>query len=202
MLNFTPFTGSERKRYGVMRLLLLGCFLFSVPIVWGGDPVFLDRSAVCPQISFAWQENRSPAVFAEKENANSRCSRKKRLTLAQVRELALSATQNPDSKKVLLGRYFAHSDSSYNVRAGKEYTFFELKDWDEIYKQVGFNYSQMWRISKRFMKNQMKQQKDFYFSHDPNNPGGKGFSMEVAYLKKKKKGIRFVRKGNLWKAVW
>lgn len=202
MLNFTRFRRSEGKGRRVMRLLLLGCFLFPVQIVWGGGPVFLDRPAACSRISFAWQENLSPGVFAEKENASIRCIRRKRLTFAQVRELALSATRNPDSKKVLLGRYFAHNDSSYNVRAGKEYTFFELKNWDEIYKQVGFNYSQMWRISKRFMKNQMKQQKDFYFSHDPNVPGGKGFSMEVAYLKKKKKGIRFVRKGNLWKAVW
>lgn len=181
--------------------IVLWAFLFPGQLWCGGELAFLSHSTTgLRDALISQQESFSGEKSVAEGNGAVRFSKK--LTKKQIKELALSATQNPDSKKVMLGRYIENSDSSYNVKAGTEYTFFELRNWDEIYRQTGFEYDQMWRICERFMKNQMKHGKDFYFSHDPNDPKGRGFSMEVSYLKKEKKRIRFIRTGDLWKAVW
>ncbi len=146
----------------------------------------------------------TPVLYAQQEvSPVSSSSKVRKFTQNEIARLALLATKNAESQKVMMGSYVPNSPASYNRRAGTEYTYYELANWDSLYQQVGRDYEEMWKIGKRFMDNQLKQKKIFYFSHDPNHPRSRGFLRELWYLQKKKKGVRFIQEGDaLWKAVW
>jgi hypothetical protein len=119
---------------------------------------------------------------------------------AVYRSLAVAATKNANATKVLLGKYVANSAESYNVRAGSEYTFFNLDNWNEVLKSFGNDLTKMWEINKQFLKNQIDAGKDVFLSHDPSKATGY-FLEEVNYLKEE--GFKtFKQVGeNLWQAV-
>ena len=97
------------------------------------------------------------------------------------------------------------SQVSYNRAAGKEYVFYELESWDEIYKLVNESDAEMLRINKRFIDNQFEANNAFYFSHNPLEADG-FFRDENIYItevvKNKGQTISFIKEGNYWKAIW
>ena len=101
----------------------------------------------------------------------------------EVRILVRKATQNGNAKKVMLGKYIEDSPLSYNARAGKDHTFFEMKDelWREVSQKVNNDHKEIWKINKQFIDEQFKQKKDFFLSHNPENQKGFYFD-EIDYL--------------------
>jgi len=73
------------------------------------------------------------------------------------------------TKGVMLGKYDDNlSKVSYNrVAKDGEYTYFEMDNWDEIYKLVNESDDEMWKINKQFIDNQKALNKEFYFSQEP-----------------------------------
>ena len=98
------------------------------------------------------------------------------------------------------------SKTSYNrVAKDGEYTYFEMDNWDGIYKLVNKTDDEMWKINERFIDNQLNRNVSLYFSHNPLQADG-FFKREVDYLTikiaEKKKTISFIKEGNYWKAIW
>ncbi len=91
----------------------------------------------------------------------------------EVRILVRKATQNGSSKKVMLGKYIREPlEESYNYRAGKDHTFFEMKGdlWEEVVLKTNNDKEEIWKINKEFIDQQAKANKEFFLSHDPYNP--------------------------------
>jgi hypothetical protein len=107
-------------------------------------------------------------------------------TAKQIDEYVRLATKNPNSKKVMLGKYIENDPTSYHIRANNEgYTYFQLDDWQTIYNNVGNNYEEMWKINKQFIDSQIDANKIFYFSHNPSTVNTQGMIREINYLKEK-----------------
>lgn len=125
-----------------------------------------------------------------------------KLTLKQIEEYAKLATKNSDKRKVMLGKYVPNNNTSYEIMAGKEYTFYQLDNWDEVYRNVGNDYEEMWKLNQKFLDDQISSGKEFYFSHDPFSPvNATGYAREINYLIDK--GVKdFIKEGNIWKAIW
>ncbi len=123
------------------------------------------------------------------------------LAKGQIQKFSQAATKNPKASKVMLGSFEEGSAASYDVRAGKDYTYFNLDNWNNVFKSVNGNYEEMWKINKQFLNRQWKDGKDFFFSHDPNNPLTEGLKREIIELIKL--GVRdFKLVGEkLWKAI-
>ena len=125
-----------------------------------------------------------------------------KFTTKEVDEFAKAATKNPDSKKIILGKYVENSPLSYDVIAKEgNYTYFNLDNWNEAFEMVGKNRDEMWRVNEKFLDDQIDKGKEIFFSHDPWKANGY-FEKEVLYLIDK--GAKdFVKLENgLWKAIW
>lgn len=115
--------------------------------------------------------------------------------------LARIATHNGEARKVMLGKFIENSLDSYIERAGSEYTYFDLKHWQEtIESNFGGDLNKMWNVNKKFIDNQIAGGKDFFFSHNPEKAKGI-LKKEVDYLKTK--GFNSYKQiaKNLWQAV-
>ena len=58
----------------------------------------------------------------------------------------------------------------------------------------------MWKINENFLKQQIKQKKDIYLSHNPNEwiDTDTYYGKELRFLKRK--GYEFIEDGDIWKA--
>lgn len=94
-------------------------------------------------------------------------------------------------------------EESYNYRAGKDHTFFEMKGslWEETFEKVNENEDEIWKINKEFIDQQVKANKEIFLSHDPyNEKFYKGFyQKEIDYLTKELKYTIEKIEENLWK---
>lgn len=128
-----------------------------------------------------------------------------KFTEQQIQEYVALATKNPDSKKVMLGKYDNLEPTSYIQRAGKEYTYFDMgvEKWKEAETFVNKNADEMWKINKEFINKQKALGKDFYFSHEPWNAQSHEYlSKEAEYLiDLGVKDFKQIDK-NTWKAIW
>jgi len=130
----------------------------------------------------------------------------------QINDLAINATKNANTDKVMLGKYNRNlNEVSYNRAAGTSFTYFEMDNWDEVYKLVNESDDELWKINQRFIRNQFDLQKPFYFSHDPNNIIIVGYSSfykrEIDLLKqlvknKFGKTAKFTPSNKYWKLEW
>lgn len=71
-----------------------------------------------------------------------------------------------------------------------------MDNWDEIVKIVGEE--NIWNINEQFLSQQVDQGKEFILSHDPNKASGY-YAKEVQFLIDK--GYKFIKDGNIWKAI-
>jgi len=122
----------------------------------------------------------------------------------EVRILVRKATQNGSSKKVMLGKYIREPlEESYNYRAGKDHTFFEMKGdlWKDVVSKTNNDKEEIWKINKEFIDQQAKANKEFFLSHDPYNlEYYNGFyQKEIDYLTKDLKFSIEKVEENLWK---
>ncbi len=109
----------------------------------------------------------------------------KEFTKEQIDAIVAEATKNPHSNKVMLGRYNrVLSEISYDREAGKEYSYYELDNWDDLYSLVGEDFEQMFKLNEQFIEKQFSLGKQFFFSHNPNNPQGMSYPLEIELLKK------------------
>jgi len=93
--------------------------------------------------------------------------------------------------------------NSYITKAGSDYTYFDLDNkWDEVYNLVNKSKDEIWKINKKFIKNQKAAGKEFWFSHDPFSPSDvQYFAREVNELIEL--GVKdFQKIDDLWKAIW
>ena len=95
--------------------------------------------------------------------------------------LARLGTHNPESSKVMLGKFEDGGATSYIARAGNEFTYFSLPEWDAISQIIGEN--DMWLINEAFLNQQIALGETFYASHSIANATGYFFH-EINHLSK------------------
>lgn len=132
----------------------------------------------------------------------------------QVNDLALSSTRIPPSSKgFMLGKYDQDlSKISYNrVAESDNYTYFEMENYDEIYKLVNESRDEMWRINEKIIKDQFNSNGPFFFSHNPTDinvvGAGSFYDQEIELLKrlvleKHGKTAKFIKSNQYWKLEW
>ena len=134
---------------------------------------------------------------------------KRVFTQREIDMYVAKSTKNKDKGRVLLGKYIENSPTSYEKRAELEnYTFFQLDDWNEVYK-IAKSDDEMWKINKEFIRKQRELNKEFFLSHNPfDSKYKRGFyEKEVNYLttpiNQGGLGGRITQiNQNLWKVVW
>lgn len=114
------------------------------------------------------------------------------------------AINNSDSDTVALG-----NTGTYDILAEKEgYTYFKMSDdaWNMLEKDTSYNYDEIWKVNKKFLDEQIKQNKKIILTADPDKgyylPDGQKrfFQREIDYLKSL--GYEFVKiKEGIWEAV-
>ncbi len=111
-------------------------------------------------------------------------------------DLAASAARNPDSDKVVLGKFLEDGKSYTKVGAHYEATYFKLDDWQDLSKTL--SQEDMWKINESFLRQQITQGKEIILSHDPTKATG-FFAREVDYLEAL--GYTFTKDNWVWKAT-
>lgn len=108
-------------------------------------------------------------------------------------ELAVQATRNPDSSKVVLGKFLEDGKSYTKVGAHYEASYFKLDNWREVNNSL----DDMWPINEAFLDQQIMTGKEIILSHDPLKATGY-FKREVNYLTDL--GYKFEQDNWVWKA--
>lgn len=111
-------------------------------------------------------------------------------------DLAASAARNPNSDKVVLGKFLKDGKSYTKVSAHYDATYFKLDNWRELRKTM--SEEEMWKINESFLRQQIAQGKQIILSHDPAKATG-FFANEVDYLKSL--GYTFKKENWVWKAT-
>lgn len=136
------------------------------------------------------------------------------LSISQINDLAISSTKNQNSTKgIMLGKFDPDlSKVSYNrVAEADNYVYFEMDNWDGIYKLTNESKSEMWKINEKVINNQFNINKPFYFTHNPNDINivgvGSFYEQEIELLKqlvqqKYNKTAKFNPSGQYWKLEW
>ncbi len=108
-------------------------------------------------------------------------------------DLALQATKNPESNKVVLGKFLEDGKSYTKVGAHYEASYFKLDNWRELDNSL----DDMWPINEAFLDQQVRAGKEIILSHDPEKATGY-FKREVNYLQDL--GFKFEQDNWVWKA--
>ncbi len=118
---------------------------------------------------------------------------------AFFQKAAQAATHNPGATEVVLGRYIDGSPASYDaVARSRGSTYFSLKDWSHVGKEVGDD--GLRSVNKAFLDQQIQQGKTFLFTADPvTAPIGSFTNLEYTHLLAA--GYRLKREGTMYRAV-
>ena len=82
----------------------------------------------------------------------------------------------------MLGKYDNGGETSYIVKAGDDYAYFDLKDWSAIKDKYGFTDADMFKLfNESFLDDGINAGKLFQFSHNPIDDTG-ALGMEYNYL--------------------
>ncbi|MCP2087412.1 UNVERIFIED_ORG: filamentous hemagglutinin [Paraburkholderia sediminicola] len=121
-------------------------------------------------------------VLASKINNFYRDGASPEIIQQTFNQAALSSTHNAGASEVVLGKYIAGSDSSYEaVAQARGSTYFSMSDWATVQGQLGE--SQMWNINKAFLDQQMAAGKSFIFTADPAQASLRSYTYrEYQYL--------------------
>ncbi|KAF3999095.1 hypothetical protein [Glaciimonas immobilis] len=113
---------------------------------------------------------------------------------------ALSSTHNAGASEVILGKYVAGSNTSYDAIAkSRGATYFSMSDWGTVQGQLGAE--KMWNINKSFLDQQMAKGKTFVFTADPTLARIDSFTRQE-YVHLKKAGYQIQQtSGGFYRAV-
>ncbi|MFA7270915.1 MAG: LysM domain-containing protein [Sterolibacterium sp.] len=111
-------------------------------------------------------------------------------------ELATRATRNPDSARVVLGRFDEGGKSYVDVAAHYEASYFKLENYREL--SGSMTSYELWQVNKSFLDQQIKAGKEIILSHDPARARG-SFAREVQRLEDL--GYHFVPDAWVWRAL-
>ncbi len=82
----------------------------------------------------------------------------------------------------MLGKYDGGGPTSYITRAGNDYTYFSIDNWDDIKNEYGFTDDDMFKLfNESFLDDGINEGKIFQFSHDPTVDKG-ALGKEYRYL--------------------
>jgi len=100
----------------------------------------------------------------------------------------------------VLGKYDNNAPTGYTKVAkdmGAQY--FELNNYDELAEI--YSRDEIWKINKKFLDIQMSSGQEIYLSHNPFEYIKKNdfYSNELRYLAENE--YKFIREGDLWRAV-
>ncbi|MEN7530765.1 hemagglutinin repeat-containing protein [Cupriavidus sp. DL-D2] len=100
-------------------------------------------------------------------------------------QAALSSTHNSRASEVILGKYIAGSQNSYEaVAEARGATYFSMSDWFSVRAQLGEK--NMWSINQAFLDQQISQGKTFIFTANPANAASGTYAAEeFKYLQEK-----------------
>lgn len=137
-------------------------------------------------------------VNGEKDENSTGGSEENQIKTAK--EYAKSATRNPDSTQVVLGKYNSDfNDASYiEMAIMYEATYFDMDDYDEVASKTDPSF--MWSINEQFLKDQAAQGKQFILVDDPYSATG-AYGNEVAWLQNHGYTFEFEPGISAWKAV-
>jgi len=98
----------------------------------------------------------------------------------------------------LLERYLGNSAESYDVRAGKDFTYFHLENYDELMAKEGEKFVRA--VNFQFLDEQIDGGKEIFLSHDPMKATG-AFGEEINHLKSR--GFTNFKQiaNDLWQAI-
>lgn len=87
----------------------------------------------------------------------------KTIDFKNYQETIDKSVHNPESNKVMLGKYDGGGSSSYITKAGDDYSYFDLgKDWDAIKRAQGLTDRDMFDLyNKSFLDDAMSAKKTF-----------------------------------------
>jgi len=119
-----------------------------------------------------------------------------KLPQSYFNNLASKATKNPNSSKVVLGKFLEDGKSYTKVGAHYGASYFKLDNWQDLSKSLKAD--EIWQVNKTFLQQQIKAGKEVVLSHDPLKATG-FYKREVNYLNQL--GYKFVQDGWVWKAV-
>ena len=111
-------------------------------------------------------------------------------------DLASKATRNPDSSKVIIGKFLEDGKIYTKVGAHYKASYFKFENWRNLSKSLKAN--ELWQVNKTFLQQQIKAGKEVVLSHDPLKATG-FYKREVNYLNQL--GYKFIQDGWVWKAV-
>lgn len=111
-------------------------------------------------------------------------------------DIARSATRNPDSVTVVLGKFSEGGRRYTKVAAHFKASYMKIENWAEITKNMTDD--EIWKINEAFLVQQLSAGKQIILSHDPSLATG-FFKQEVKYLKSL--GYQFIQDGWVWRAV-
>lgn len=103
---------------------------------------------------------------------------------------ARKATRNKKSNKIVLGKWEENSETSYERIGEKEkiaYFLLNKKDSNLLKKILGKNdkgEDNRWNINKKFLEEQIKQDKMILLSHDPKKYRNGSFAKELDFWSK------------------
>lgn len=120
------------------------------------------------------------SVFAARKKIKLKRKLRRAVKRRDYAYIAKYATHNPDANQVMLGKFMDGGPTSYIARAGDSYTYYSLKEYEQIAEIIGEEY--MWNINKAFLDQQASLGKAFYSSHNWIVYGGT-LKFEVNYLR-------------------
>jgi len=110
-------------------------------------------------------------------------------------DLARQGTRNPNSTKVVIGKFLEDGQSYVKVGAHYRASYLKLENWRALSKTL--SEAELWKINETFLRQQIKQGKQFILSHDPSKATG-FFKNEVDFLSN---FYRFEKDGWVWRAI-
>ena len=111
-------------------------------------------------------------------------------------DLARQSTRNPESTRVVLGKWQQEGKGYTRVAAHYRASYFKATDYRELTKTL--TPDELWKINEAFLDQQIRAGKQILLSHDPSTATG-FYLREVQYLEDL--GYRFVQENWIWKAV-
>ena len=89
---------------------------------------------------------------------------------------------NSNADKVMLGKYDGGGFTSYIKRAGDNYTYFSIDNWNAIKEKYDFTDKDMFKLfNESFLDDGINEGKIFQFSHNPIGDQG-ALGDEYRYL--------------------